>query len=465
MQSALRNVTHYTGALPKSAAVKAHASATARSSPASAIGAQLSHKTEYTRTILTQPLQKRFYASKAPVTAVAQDADVTAPPDQFPYRKNLATYDEHASRNLAYLMIGTYGFVQAVAVKNVVTDLLVSMAPSADVLALAKVEVDQASIPEGKNVVIKWRGKPIFIRHRTSTEISEANEVNMAELRDPEADDVRTKSPEWLVMIGVCTHLGCVPIGEDFLSAGEYGGWFCPCHGSHYDISGRIRKGPAPLNLEIPPYELTPEGKILNEMLANFALIAWLVASVVADAIIEPEFEKVTCGSAVKLVHSASGFRLHSHSISYGSGSGQQSVTGFAGADDPNSLFTVVGPLTENCIRGRPIKCNAVVRLEHSSTRKFLHSHLHQSPLSSNQEVSAYEFSDVGDHWKVICTEKKEKYWKREQKVRFQHVETSKYLSSNTKYQFRNPIPGQLEICAVSSAGANELWNVQGNSN
>lgn len=122
------------------------------------------------------------------------------------------------------------------------------MSASADVLAMAKVEVDLNTIPEGKNVIIKWRGKPVFIRHRTEAEIEEANTVSVQSLRDPEADADRVKRPEWLVMLGVCTHLGCVPIGE----AGDYGGWFCPCHGSHYDISGRIRKGPAPLNLEIP---------------------------------------------------------------------------------------------------------------------------------------------------------------------------------------------------------------------
>lgn len=118
---------------------------------------------------------------------------------------------------------------------------------------MAKVEVDLTTIPEGKNLVVKWRGKPVFIRHRTSEEISEANDVNIAELRHQETDAQRAKKPEWLVMMGVCTHLGCVPIGE----AGDYGGWFCPCHGSHYDISGRIRKGPAPLNLEIPEYDFT----------------------------------------------------------------------------------------------------------------------------------------------------------------------------------------------------------------
>ncbi|KIM21999.1 hypothetical protein M408DRAFT_18263 [Serendipita vermifera MAFF 305830] len=143
-------------------------------------------------------------------------------------------------------MIGSMGVLSASMAKASVTNFLSSMSATADVLALAKVEIGLASIPEGKNVIIKWRGKPVFIRHRTADEIEEAKNVDIKTLRDPETDEARTKSPEWLVMLGVCTHLGCVPIGE----SGDFGGWFCPCHGSHYDISGRIRKGPAPLNLE-----------------------------------------------------------------------------------------------------------------------------------------------------------------------------------------------------------------------
>lgn len=109
-------------------------------------------------------------------------------------------------------------------------------------------------------MTIKWRGKPVFIRHRSADEIAEANSCDVTELRDPETDDVRVlEGPEWLVVLGVCTHLGCVPIPY----AGEYHGYFCPCHGSHYDTSGRIRKGPAPLNLELPPYKFIEEGKLL----------------------------------------------------------------------------------------------------------------------------------------------------------------------------------------------------------
>ncbi|KAI9356312.1 cytochrome b-c1 complex subunit Rieske [Zopfochytrium polystomum] len=195
--------------------------------------------------------QRRLYASKAPATRIDAGGNVIAPHDQSNYLVNLSKYDEYESKNFAYFMIGAFGVVQAVALKNIVTDLVGTLSASADVLALAKVEIGKDSIPEGKNAVIKWRGKPVFIRHRTAEEIAEAGSVNISELRHKEEDSVRVKEPEWLVMLGVCTHLGCVPIGE----AGDFNGWFCPCHGSHYDISGRIRKGPAPLNLEIPPYE------------------------------------------------------------------------------------------------------------------------------------------------------------------------------------------------------------------
>jgi len=183
---------------------------------------------------------QRFIHTSVPVK------DAPQVPDFSPYEAS----SETGNRALSYFMVGSLGVLTASVAKSTVTEFLGSMAASADVLALAKVEVELANIPEGKNVVLKWRGKPVFIRHRTQDEISEARQVNWQSLRDPEKDEDRTKKPEWLVMLGVCTHLGCVPIGE----SGDYGGWFCPCHGSHYDISGRARKGPAPTNLEIPEY-------------------------------------------------------------------------------------------------------------------------------------------------------------------------------------------------------------------
>ena len=164
------------------------------------------------------------------------------------------------SRVFSYFMIGSMGLLSSAGAKSTVETFLSSMSASADVLAMAKVEVNLANIPLGKNVVVKWQGKPVFIRHRTPHEIQEANEVDMSSLKDPQTDADRVQNPEWLIMLGICTHLGCVPIGE----AGDFGGWFCPCHGSHYDISGRIRKGPAPLNLEIPAYEFNGDKVIVG---------------------------------------------------------------------------------------------------------------------------------------------------------------------------------------------------------
>ncbi|KAG8757765.1 hypothetical protein FRC14_001531 [Serendipita sp. 396] len=186
-------------------------------------------------------------------TSVSRSYDGSIPePSSVPNFDSYKNGNPDNTRALSYFMIGSLGILSASMAKASVTNFLSSMSASADVLALAKVEVGLESIPEGKNVIIKWRGKPVFIRHRTADEISEAQSVDVKSLRDPETDEARTKNPEWLIMLGVCTHLGCVPIGE----SGDYGGWFCPCHGSHYDISGRIRKGPAPLNLEVPPYDL-----------------------------------------------------------------------------------------------------------------------------------------------------------------------------------------------------------------
>lgn len=142
--------------------------------------------------------------------------------------------------------------------------LVNSMNPSADVLALSSTEVDLAPIEEGQSVTVIWRGKPVFVRYRTPREIVEAQDVDITELRDPETDAERVQEPQWLVMIGICTHLGCIPKGQKVGEPkGEYDGWFCPCHGSHYDSSGRVRKGPAPENLVIPPYQFLDESTII----------------------------------------------------------------------------------------------------------------------------------------------------------------------------------------------------------
>ena len=139
----------------------------------------------------------------------------------------------------------------AVGVGAAVWPLIDQMNPDASVKALASTEVDISGVEKGQSITVLWRGKPVFIRRRTDEEIEKAKDVKLEDLPHPETDEERAKNPEWLVMLGVCTHLGCVPLGDK----GEYGGWFCPCHGSHYDTSGRIRKGPAPTNMEVPKYE------------------------------------------------------------------------------------------------------------------------------------------------------------------------------------------------------------------
>lgn len=137
------------------------------------------------------------------------------------------------------------------------------MNPAADTLALSSIEVDVSGIEEGQAITVKWRGKPVFIRHRTAKEIEAASQVNMDDLRDPQGDLERVEKPEILVIQGICTHLGCVPLGQKIGEVkGDYNGWFCPCHGSHYDTSGRIRKGPAPTNLEVPPYAFLSDNVI-----------------------------------------------------------------------------------------------------------------------------------------------------------------------------------------------------------
>ena len=138
-----------------------------------------------------------------------------------------------------------------------------SMNPAQDVLALSTIDVDLSPIAEGQRVTVKWRGKPVFIDHRNKQTIDAAQQVAMADLVDPVADADRVQKAQWLVMIGVCTHLGCVPLGQKEADPrGDFGGWFCPCHGSHYDTSGRIRKGPAPRNLVVPAYQFTSDTTI-----------------------------------------------------------------------------------------------------------------------------------------------------------------------------------------------------------
>ncbi len=138
--------------------------------------------------------------------------------------------------------------------------LINSMNPAADTLALATVEVSVAGIAEGQAVTISWRGKPVFIRHRTPAEIEEARDERWQDLPDPQPDEERATDPRYLIVVGVCTHLGCIPLGQTVTEPrGDYNGYFCPCHGSHYDVSARIRRGPAPTNLEVPEHTYLSE--------------------------------------------------------------------------------------------------------------------------------------------------------------------------------------------------------------
>jgi ubiquinol-cytochrome c reductase iron-sulfur subunit len=170
--------------------------------------------------------------------------------------------EEPARRDFLILAANTFA---AVGGALAMWPFITQMNPDASTQALASIEVDLTPIKEGQAITVLWRGKPIFIRNRTGNEIEQARAVSLSELPDPEADAKRVKQGKenWLVMVGICTHLGCIPKGQSMTDAkGDYGGWFCPCHGSHYDTSGRVRKGPAPRNLAVPPYEFVSDTKI-----------------------------------------------------------------------------------------------------------------------------------------------------------------------------------------------------------
>lgn len=173
--------------------------------------------------------------------------------------------DSHESgdetrRDFLYLSAGAMAVVGTGAV---LWPLIDSMNPAADILAQATVEVDLGPIARGQRITVSWRGQPVFIDHRTPEQIAQARADDSADLPDPEPDSARVTRPEWLVVIGICTHLGCVPLGQKAADPrGGWGGWFCPCHGSHYDTSGRVRKGPAPRNLVVPPYAFLDDARI-----------------------------------------------------------------------------------------------------------------------------------------------------------------------------------------------------------
>mmetsp|Transcript_6570 Transcript_6570/g.14660 ORF Transcript_6570/g.14660 Transcript_6570/m.14660 type:complete len:257 (+) Transcript_6570:96-866(+) len=166
---------------------------------------------------------------------------------------------EPERRAFAYLMLSSIRFVYASSARAIVVKLLGNISPAADVLAMAFSEFELADMEYGKSLTVTWRGKPLFIRRRTPEEIQVERNVGMDQLRDPETDDDRVINPEFVIVLAICPHLGCVPIAD----AGNYGGFFCPCHGSHYDTVGRIRQGPAPLNLEVPPYKFSDEYSVI----------------------------------------------------------------------------------------------------------------------------------------------------------------------------------------------------------
>jgi len=164
-----------------------------------------------------------------------------------------------ATAPFSYLVPISLGITAGYLVKYIVRDVVAYIGPAKDVMSLSKIEIKLDGVPEGKNAVFEWRNKPIFVRHRTAQEIAREEGVNVSQLRDPQPDNVRVQKAEWLIVIGICTHLGCIPIAN----AGEFGGYYCPCHGSHYDASGRVRKGPAPLNLAIPQYVFKDENTVV----------------------------------------------------------------------------------------------------------------------------------------------------------------------------------------------------------
>ncbi|MBN9033760.1 ubiquinol-cytochrome c reductase iron-sulfur subunit [Rhizobium sp. YJ-22] len=177
------------------------------------------------------------------------------------------TLGEPTRRDFLYLTTGMAGAVGAVSVAWPFID---QMRPDASTLALGAIEVDVSSLTPGMSLTVKWRGKPVFIRNRTDDEVKAAKAVELSDLKDPiarnaniaadaPATDIDRSAGEnrenWIIMVGVCTHLGCIPLGQ----AGDFGGWFCPCHGSHYDTAGRIRKGPAPMNLAVPTFSFVKD--------------------------------------------------------------------------------------------------------------------------------------------------------------------------------------------------------------
>jgi len=201
------------------------------------------------------------YPARCP-EGVNEMAEATAPKGAAHSPSTTAGDDETGGTRRDFLMLTTGAFT-AIGLGAVVWPFIHSMNPSRDVLALSSTEVDISRIEVGQAVTVMWRGKPVFVRHRSAEEIQAARATPLSELKDPAPDQGRVQKDQWLVLVGVCTHLGCVPLGQKPTDArGNFGGWFCPCHGSHYDTSGRIRLGPAPTNLPVPDYNFLSDTQI-----------------------------------------------------------------------------------------------------------------------------------------------------------------------------------------------------------
>jgi len=263
--------------VPKSQLLQALTRAVPRGNPQSLSALAATASTQSSKIVLEAPPQKftSFSLSKDVVCGLPRaSASLAAPsqvrfahtdlkiPDFSDYRKdqvkdpNCNAKSSDVQRKMtSYMIVGAGAVGTVYGAKAIVRAAVANLSAAADVVALSKIEIKLSSIPEGRSMTFKWRGKPLFLRHRTDEEIATENAVDVSGLRDPQTDEERVKNPKFLVLLGVCTHLGCVPIAD----AGDYGGYYCPCHGSHYDGSGRIRKGPAPLNLEVPPYEFVDD--------------------------------------------------------------------------------------------------------------------------------------------------------------------------------------------------------------
>src|SRR6267378_5913601 len=171
--------------------------------------------------------------------------------------------EAHAGETRRDFLILTASAIGGVGVAATIWPFIATLNPARDTLALSTTEVDLAPVQVGQRLTVTWQGKPVFIAHRTPEEIKAAQDTDISQLREPQADSDRVQRPEWLIVLGICTHLGCIPLGQKAGDdRGQYGGWFCPCHGSVYDTSGRIRQGPAPQNLFVPPYDFTADTTI-----------------------------------------------------------------------------------------------------------------------------------------------------------------------------------------------------------